>query len=65
MDAFKEIVERMAVLQTTGAFAPRTRGLHWCRHVYRHWNKEADAKANEAVMGRKNQEWYHPEARHM
>eukprot|EP00973_Karenia_brevis_P010870 1471640-Karenia_brevis.AAC.1 len=56
------IVERMAVLQASSRCVPRNPTAHWCRHVYRHWNKESDAQANIAIDTASSNTWTHPEA---
>ena len=41
---------------------PRDVHAHWCRHIYRHWNKDSDARANRAILQARFETWIHPEA---
>eukprot|EP00973_Karenia_brevis_P029674 4093119-Karenia_brevis.AAC.1 len=44
----------------SGCIVPRTQSADWYRHVYREFNKEADALANLAMDQESSSNWARP-----
>eukprot|EP00959_Pyramimonas_sp_CCMP1952_P074225 1551228-Pyramimonas_sp.AAC.1 len=51
---------RLGKLWSRGLAAPRGKTSHWCRHVFREFNKRADALASEALESRQSHAFYSP-----